>query len=128
MGRDEIGAYLRKWPELLCALIANGSNRIYSLKTGKIREVADPLGALKKAIELYLRCQNHLFFLHPEWADEVLRKSRVPVDSEDPIVEWALKRSPDYSLGKEKELWGEMLSETFAPLTTLFERGNFATV
>jgi len=128
MGRDEVGAYLRKWPEMLAALIANQSHRIYCLKTGRVREVADPKGALERAVELYLRCQNTPFFLHPEWADDLLRKDRIPEDCEDRVVEWALKRSSDYSLEKEREIWKETLAQVFAPLTTLFERGSNATV
>jgi hypothetical protein len=128
MGRDEIGSYLRKWPELLCALVATESCRIHALKTGRVREVVDPAAALEKIVELYLRCQNHPFFLHPEWADDVLRKDRTPESSEDPIVQWAFMRSPDYCPALEKELWKPLLDSVFSPLTTLFERGAHAAV
>ncbi len=122
MSRDEIGSYLRRWPEILCGLVANQSRRIYSLKTGRIREVSDPALALQAAVELYLLCQKTPFFLHPEWADDLLRKDRVPDECEDRIVRWVLKRSPGYSLEAEKELWKETLGRVFAPLTALFER------
>jgi exonuclease V gamma subunit len=126
MGRDEIGSYFRRWPEILCALVANKGRSIYCLKTGRIREVSDPSSALQAAIELYLRCQKIPFFLHPEWADDLLRKDRVPDECEDRIMRWALKRSPGFSLEAEKEIWKETLRKIFAPLTALFERGASA--
>ncbi|HEX2582541.1 MAG TPA: hypothetical protein VHL30_00300 [Chlamydiales bacterium] len=128
MSRDEVGSLLRRWPEMLCALVAQQSRHIYCLKTGRIREVADPAAALQSAVALYLRCQKAPFFLHPEWADDVLRKDRVPEDCEDRIARWVLRRSPDYSLAVEKEQWKETLGGVFAPLTALFERGAHATV
>jgi exonuclease V gamma subunit len=128
MGSDEIGSFLRKWPEMLCALIANRTNRIYNSKTGKIREVFDPELALQGAIELYLRCQRKLFFLHPEWADDVLRKHRIPAECKDRVALWVMKRSPQFSLHTEQILWKETLERIFAPLTALFARGAYAEI
>ncbi len=128
MGRDEIGSFLSKWPEFLCALIANKGHRIHCLRTGKIRDVPDPVPALQAAVELYLRCQKVPFFLHPEWADDLLRKGRVPEECEDRATQWALSRSPEYSLSSEREIWKETLDKVFTPLKALFERGASATI
>jgi len=121
MGQDSIAGMLRRWPELLSILSFNASRRIYCLRSGRVREVEHPLGALHSVIELYVRCRQSPLFLHPDWADALLRKGMAPErDSEDRILQWALQRSPRLDLEQEQKIWHETLQKSFASLISLF--------
>jgi hypothetical protein len=111
---------MRRWVEILSILVAKGKNTVFFLKTGKTREVADPLKALESVAQLYLRAKNGPLFLHPDWADSLLRKHQVPEESEDLILRWALARSPSYDLAIEKERWDPILQPAFASLSSLY--------
>jgi len=129
LGSDTIGSMMRRWPEMLCILVAQGVNQIQSVKTGRIFNVSDPKQALESLMELYLRCQHTPLFMHPDWADALLRKNSVPEESEDRILRWALARSPDYDLSAEKKIWEETLRQSFSALVALFPtRGSHAEV
>jgi exodeoxyribonuclease V gamma subunit len=130
-GTDDIGGLFRKWPELLAALEATGTHNIYCLRTGKIREIADPSQALQAAINLYLRCRKSLCFLHAEWTDAILRKKIPPNREEvkDPVLRWMLERSPEFDLEQEVHLWQDLFAHTFSSLIQLFPvRGQHAEV
>lgn len=73
-GDDKISALLKVWPEVLAACVALKTSNIYCLKTGKIKTVTNPQESLKKFVSYYLRCQNTLSPLIPDWADAFLRK------------------------------------------------------
>lgn len=131
VGGDDIGSILRRWPEILSVLVSTKSSKIHCLKTGRIREVVDPVASLQEAVKLYCYCQKYLFFLHPEWADAVLRKDIDPAldRTKDRIMQWALQRSPSFDVGREREIWKERLQSAFSSLTALFpKRGQNAEI
>lgn len=131
IGGDDIGSMLRKWPEMLTVLAATETRAIYCLKNRRIREVDDPLASLQATVELYLCCQNHPLFLHPEWADAVLRKNIDPdLDrTRDDGLRWILERSPLYDVSHERKIWTERLHSALASLASLFPiRGQHADV
>jgi hypothetical protein len=131
LGADDIGGMFRKWPEILAGLSASGGNKIFCLRTGRVREVSDPGTALQLATNLFLRCQKSPCFLHAEWADAVLRKNTpVQLDqTKDPVLLWIIQRSPEFDLEKERKIWEPIFSETFSSLTALFpSRGQHAEI
>lgn len=131
MGHDSIQGMLRRWPELLCILSFNSSHQIYCLRSGKLRNVADPLTALQSIVELYFRCRHSPLFLHPDWADALLRKGMAPErDTEDRILKWALQRSPALDLEQEQKIWQDTLQKAFSSFIALFptRRGAHAEV
>jgi exodeoxyribonuclease V gamma subunit len=131
LGADDIGGLLRKWPELLAALVATGATKIYCLRSGKVREIGDPVSALQQAIDLFVRCRKSPCFLHAEWADALLRKKAAPeMDPiKDRVLRWIIQRSPALDVAHEQKIWQELFEETFSALTALFPvRGQHAEV
>lgn len=126
IGSDDIGGLFRKWPQLMATLAATEKEQIFCLRSGKIRTVLDPKKGLALAIDLFLRCQKSLCFLHAEWADEVLRKTRAPdIDQiRDPAARWILARSPHLNVEENIQAWQSTLASTLAPLITLFGKGH----
>ena len=120
-GTDQIGGYLRRWPELVAALAQTNSRKIFPLKGKKTREVENPKEALQKLKRFYLKYKDSLVPLHPEWIDPMLRKNASPDGvSKDRVLNWALNRSPEWDLEAEKVLWEAELRETLEPLLDLF--------
>jgi exonuclease V gamma subunit len=128
MGSDTIESVLRRWAEILIVLTETGSKQLYCLKSERIRPVVDPQNALCTLLELYQRCQHSPLFLHPEWADSILRKGSIPEVPERRDLLWAIRRSPEYDLEKELFLWKETLQSSFSSLIALFPRRPNATV
>jgi exonuclease V gamma subunit len=122
LGSDQAASVLRRWVEILAILTVKGTNKLFFLKTGKVKEIADPVGSLQAIIELYLRAKNGPLFLHPDWVDPLLRKGKSPTidDSEDPVVRWVLSRSPAFDLKEEKQIWEGPLQTAFASLLSLY--------
>jgi len=122
MGADDIGGLFRKWPLLLSILATNNTNKIFCLRTGKVRTVDNPKLALEAAIRFFSRCRTSFCFLHAEWADAVLRKNSVPsIDqTKDQVLRWMMARSPAFDLEREMCLWKETFREDLASLITLF--------
>jgi len=131
LGADDIGGLLRKWPELLSALVATDTTKIFCLRSGKVRDIADPASALQRAVDLFLRCRKSPCFLHAEWADALLRKKVAPEMDQikDRVLRWIIQRSPALDVAHEQKIWQETLAETFSALTALFPvRGQHAEV
>ncbi|MDE3045036.1 MAG: exodeoxyribonuclease V subunit gamma [Verrucomicrobiota bacterium] len=121
IGDDSIRGMLRRWPELLFSLAYSETRRIYCMRSGRVREVIEPLSSLQAIVELYYRCRFLPLFLHPDWADELLRKGVSPDrDCDDPLLEWTLERSSSFDLQKEQITWRETLEKTFTSLISLF--------
>jgi exonuclease V gamma subunit len=131
LGADDIGGLLRKWPELLAALVVTDATKIYCLRSGKVREIEDPASALQRAIDLFVRCRKSPCFLPAEWADALLRKKVVPEMDQikDRVLRWIIQRSPALDVAHEQKIWQDTLAETFSALTVLFPmRGQYAEV
>jgi len=122
LGSDNAGSVLRRWADILSILVEKKKNKVFFLKTGKIREIADPSASLEAIIDLYRRSKNSPLFLHPDWADTLLRKNQTPAkdDSEDRVLNWALLRSPSYDLAAEKDLWDKTLQTAFSSLIDMY--------
>jgi exonuclease V gamma subunit len=130
MGEDSIRGMLRRWPEILAVLCHTGSNKIYSLRTSRVREVNDPLGSLQKLRELFLQLHSSPLFFHPDWADDLLRKERDPEEeSEDLVLRWVLERTQGLEVSVEWQKTRDLLKGAFDSLTALFPvRGAHAKV
>lgn len=119
-GEDSIQGVLKKWAEILSALTARASTQIFSLATGRIREVQEPGRALGALVELFLRCQKEPLFFDPEWADAVLRHQSLPMlESETDPLRWALRRNL-LAVEENLDLWGPLLQTTFSSLISIF--------
>lgn len=120
LGDDSLSGLLKSWPEILAAMIALNSHQVYCLKTGKVKELANPQQALADFIAYYLRCQNHLSPLMPDWANDFFKKEPLQFQTqyEDPIVEWILSRLDPPHLEELQTEWG-WLHDTFSELLTL---------
>lgn len=120
LGDDSLSGLLKNWPEILAAMIALNSHHVYCLKTGKVKEIANPHQALTDFITYYLRCQSHLSPLMPDWASDFFKKEPLQFRTqyEDPVVEWILSRLDPPSPAQLQTEWG-WLHETFSELLTL---------
>ena len=102
----------RKWPEILAGLNASRGNKIFCLRTGRVREVSDPGTALQLATNLFLRCQKSPCFLHAEWSRcSVLRKTQPVATRSNQGSCFALDypRSPEFDLEKERKDLGDLI-------------------
>ncbi len=88
-GDDKIGTMLKTWPEILATCCALKTSNVYALKSGKIKSIANPEESLKKFLEYYLRCKEHISPLLPDWADALLRKpSALKFGYETVVNQW----------------------------------------
>lgn len=121
LGEDAIGGVLRNWPELLAGLSLSGGKAIHFLRSGKVKEVADPLLALHELIELYLKAGGAPFLLHSEWADALLRKEiAVEKEVEDRVLKWVLDRSVCLDLRQESYDAMGFMKHSLASLAALY--------
>lgn len=120
-GDDQISSLLKVWPEVLSACVALKSSKIYFLKTGKIKIIERPKEALEKFVAYFLRCQNTLSPLIPDWANAILRNFEFSpeFDYRDEVYEWILPRLEIHETFLEEWKW---LQETFSELIELFPR------
>lgn len=131
-GDDTLSSLLKVWPEVLAVSMAIQSKNIYFLKSGKVKTLIDPETSLKNYLSYYLRCQNCLSPLIPDWADALLRKQPkdfVPeFDYEDVVNQWISDR---LEVMDAKTLFVEWdwLKASFAGLIQLYpQRGKDARV
>lgn len=123
LGDDKLPSLLKIWPEALAASIALQSSHIYFLKTGKVKSISDPKSALKKFIEYYVRCNQGLSPLVPDWSDAFLRKTfeefSYEFDYEDVVNQWIHAR---LELPEPKALFEEWswLRDSFRGLVDLY--------
>lgn len=117
-GADSLASLLRVWPEVLVANVALGTNNLYFLKTGKIKQIDDPLGSLKKLVEYHLRFSKALTPLIPDFAEQLLRgkDKEFEFEFEDRVSEWVFLRleMPDHFAP-----W-DFFKETFRSLIDLY--------
>jgi exonuclease V gamma subunit len=119
-GEDSIQGVLKKWAEILAAFVAQNGRHIFSLQTGRIREVEEPKRALEALVTLFLRCQKEPLFFDPEWADPVLRQGTISgLEGETNPLQWALRRNL-LDVETHLSLWAPTLQTTFASLISLF--------
>lgn len=131
LGADDIGGFFRRWPELLAVLTATKTSKVFCLRTGRVREIANPERALELAIQFFAGHRDNLCCLHSEWVDAMLRKKVLPELDEikDPVLRWAIQRSPELNLEQELATWQDAWQETFAELIVLFPtRGQHAEI
>jgi exonuclease V gamma subunit len=121
LGDDNIGGFLRSWPELLAALAFSGGTDILCLRTGRVRSVTDPRSALQALLRLYRETGASPSILSPGWADVLLRKKGIPDSaSADEMWSWMAQRSGRFRLEEEVKQWSPLLEIALAPLTALF--------
>lgn len=118
-GEDTIGSILKVWPEILAACIALNTNKIYFLKSGKIKTVSNPRESLKNFVDYYLRCFESLTPLIPDWADALLKSKPFSpdFDYEDEVHKWLMPRLKI----EELDEW-EWLKTSFANLIEIYEK------
>ena len=94
-GADSISSLIRSWPEILVTCVARQSKKVHFVKSGKVKEIDDPLSSLKKYVEYFLRFSSSLTPLIPDFADHFLRdkKGEFTLDFEDRVNEWVLLRT-----------------------------------
>ncbi len=122
-GADTLSSLIRVWPEVLVSCVALNSQSIYFLKTGKIKQIEDPVSSLKKFVEYYLRCSEILSPLVPDWADALLRKTPEDFsqgfDFEDVVNEWVSLRLDMPDVEELFEDW-KWLRSSFEGLIQLY--------
>jgi len=121
MGDEGIGPFLKNWPELLSALVSTESSTIYSLKSGRTKQMKGAYEALCSAVWLYMQYQGSPLLLHSEWADPLLRKKgKMEREVEDRTLRWILERSPALDLEKEREKMAPVFEQLLGGLIELF--------
>ncbi len=93
-GGDQLSSLLKVWPEVLAVCIALQTPKIYFLKTGKIKTISNAQEALEKFVSYFLRCQNTLSPLIPDWAESILRDKEFSpeFDFDDEVNQWIYSR------------------------------------
>jgi hypothetical protein len=140
-GDDSMASLMKRWPEILATCIARKSDRIYCIKSGKIKTIRDPVQAMHRFLSYYLQRSSLLSLLMPEWTEALLVKNPLLVkegglspadffrmcetsgknqnETEDPVIPWMLTRiewPTRESLLQEID-W---LREVFADLIALY--------
>ncbi len=128
LGDGSFKAIVHRWPELLVAMIATGTNSIYLLREGTKLCVKDPLGALTPLLELYLQYGNSTPFWHKDWILMMLSDAASDFETCDEILQWVLKRSPHLDLELERRDWAPLLRIAFEPLIAIYEGENDADI
>ncbi len=128
-GKDSFASLLRNWPEHLAALLARKSDQIFCIQTGRVKKVLDPMGALKKCVEIVLLGLKTPLPIASEWADALIRKQDV-VElekkmgfsrlDEDAIYTWVLERTGPIDAKNLIQCWGGYLQESLKDLLDLY--------
>jgi exodeoxyribonuclease V gamma subunit len=115
---DKVDGLLKVWPEALVTALALGAPQVCMLRSGKMKEIGDPLKELKAFIEYYFRNLSAPSPLLPDWADSLLRKgsSDLEAPSKDPVAEWVLARAEIPTV----DHWSPYLNQTFGSLAALY--------
>jgi hypothetical protein len=126
--KDDLQSLLKAWPEALVTAIATGDARIWCPRTGKYKEIAEPLASLTAFVEYYFTCLQSPSPLLLDWADSLLRKDLADFEKamnreftfEDPVFQWVLDRIEPLSPAQIYEEWGTYLKNVFGSLAQLY--------